>query len=83
MQEMLGTILYIVFFISICITIALVKRRHTRVIYTLDKGFSLIRSAKALYLKRVKRPLSHQKGKWLLVGVMGVVYTVFTLYVYL
>lgn len=61
----------------------LIKNGNKKAIGTLNAATDKARSWRAFYLKNIKRPLQHNRGKWLLVGLMGVFYTLVISYYFI
>lgn len=61
----------------------LIRSGNQKAINTLNSATSNARSLKALYLIKIKRPLQHKRGKWLLIGLMGVFYVLVISYYFI
>jgi hypothetical protein len=75
-------ILTLLFFICIFVVGYLVKSGSPKTIHTLNSANKAIRSLKASYLAFFVRPLSHKRGKWFLIGLMGICYVSIIIYVF-
>tara|TARA_R110001583_G_scaffold161109_1_gene313026 strand:- start:14824 stop:15072 length:249 start_codon:yes stop_codon:yes gene_type:complete len=61
----------------------LLKSGNEKALDVLGSVTGKLRSWKAFYLVRVKRPLQSKRGKWLLISLMGLFYVVVISYYFI